>query len=491
MKSLLTFSALVFSFFTQAQDWALFPLNQQTYYHRAYPTNPVELKMQVMDSVKVLGNQSIQYFKKKLPIPGAGACRDFLADRIRSLDSIVTRNDSVFYYLGNANNRPPFLFLPKANVGDTWVGREPSIVNYQNGVTVNCVSTQIESFLGVTDSVKTFEFTAFHNSSNPFIGFHMKLSKNHGLLEYFPFEDLFKTPLSAPYTHEVIAGVKTPTTSFGFRQPTLFDYFPYQTGDVLIWENVRTRLNVSNEYSYQRDSFVSVTRYPDSIVMVYNTTTINGNQIYTYQNQRDIVNRMNYRNILEKTPKWYALEQSHLNGEKHIWQTDRLMVDYNSSTPVVTYSLGYNAEVIDTLNCIISNLFDTGQSRTYSTQYGLIESCNNSILIYCTRLIGSRIGYQVNGNIDFSLYLDVNHIAGNDQSINLFPNPATNMLQVSIPDASGTELVEVYDLMGNLALRETLQGSALDISQLPVGAYMLRVHTDKGLKSGRFVKLEN
>ena len=75
-------------------------------------------------------------------------------------------------------------------------------------------------------------------------------------------------------------------------------------------------------------------------------------------------------------------------------------------------------------------------------------------------------------------------------TINLFPNPAGDQLNVSVEGVDNRSEIKVYNLMGKLVMK---QGSGntltqLNISKLPAGIYMLNVNNGKETKAAKFVK---
>jgi hypothetical protein len=75
-------------------------------------------------------------------------------------------------------------------------------------------------------------------------------------------------------------------------------------------------------------------------------------------------------------------------------------------------------------------------------------------------------------------------------TLNLFPNPAGNQLNVWIKGVEKKTVIKVYDLMGQIVVR---QGSnttltQLNISKLPAGFYLVNVNNGKENRSATFVK---
>jgi VCBS repeat-containing protein len=79
----------------------------------------------------------------------------------------------------------------------------------------------------------------------------------------------------------------------------------------------------------------------------------------------------------------------------------------------------------------------------------------------------------------------------NTNSINLYPNPVTQSLNLDMKTV-GTYQVTVYDVMGTILLKQEVkdaQNATLNVSQLPTGVYLVHtVSADGKIAISRFVK---
>ena len=77
---------------------------------------------------------------------------------------------------------------------------------------------------------------------------------------------------------------------------------------------------------------------------------------------------------------------------------------------------------------------------------------------------------------------------GTTEHVALYPNPATDRLQVE--GTANIERYEVFDLTGALLRRAEVGGDSftLDVEALPAGTYLLRTVTSDGVQTHRFVK---
>ncbi len=81
-------------------------------------------------------------------------------------------------------------------------------------------------------------------------------------------------------------------------------------------------------------------------------------------------------------------------------------------------------------------------------------------------------------------------IVSNEFKINLFPNPASNQLNVWVDGFERKAQIKVYNLIGKLVLQQET-GSVLtqiNISKLSAGYYLLNVNDGKQTRSAKFVK---
>ena len=73
-------------------------------------------------------------------------------------------------------------------------------------------------------------------------------------------------------------------------------------------------------------------------------------------------------------------------------------------------------------------------------------------------------------------------------SVKLYPNPATNVL--NIESTSMIEKVSVYNLLGQEVISQTPNSVlvTLDVASLQVGVYVVKTSIDGNITSTRFIK---
>jgi ligand-binding sensor domain-containing protein len=103
------------------------------------------------------------------------------------------------------------------------------------------------------------------------------------------------------------------------------------------------------------------------------------------------------------------------------------------------------------------------------------------------------IGTKTKGLASFNENGNPAHIKDNDSAserINIFPNPANNKLNIDLPDNVSVTSIDILNLQGCLLKIQTSANinSAIDVSHLPNGVYLLRITTEKGVLVKKLLK---
>ena len=74
--------------------------------------------------------------------------------------------------------------------------------------------------------------------------------------------------------------------------------------------------------------------------------------------------------------------------------------------------------------------------------------------------------------------------------VRLFPNPATDALQLVLPESFGQTALRVYTPAGVLLISQTACSchETLDISRLSDGFYLVQIQNEKQMSCRRFLK---
>ena len=69
----------------------------------------------------------------------------------------------------------------------------------------------------------------------------------------------------------------------------------------------------------------------------------------------------------------------------------------------------------------------------------------------------------------------------------VYPIPTTGALTIGVA-ANSIQSIEVINLLGSIVLNPSVNDNRIDISELPVGSYILRITTDEGISAKRILK---
>jgi hypothetical protein len=84
----------------------------------------------------------------------------------------------------------------------------------------------------------------------------------------------------------------------------------------------------------------------------------------------------------------------------------------------------------------------------------------------------------------------IHNVNGEILDFTLFPNPATNLLQLKSEDLKISNVI-ITDISGRVMTKKAVglnEEIKLDIATLPKGMYFLKIDTDKGIASSKFIK---
>ena len=89
---------------------------------------------------------------------------------------------------------------------------------------------------------------------------------------------------------------------------------------------------------------------------------------------------------------------------------------------------------------------------------------------------------------DITLHRTYDAVAENNAMVTVYPNPAANRLTVN--SDSRVESYEVYSITGAMVRRQEAGSTTFDIDvrDLPVGTYLLKLNSEGQVQTQRFVK---
>jgi hypothetical protein len=329
-----------------------------------------------------------------------------------------------------------------------------------------------ETFLGITDSVKTF---TIHHAFLGDVGL-LKLSKNHGLIQFLSFRDL-EIPNGNIRTFNLI-GYEIAGNRVGVTAPAINDYLPYTIGDKLVFKH--------QYWTSINGEFEEVTEYHHVTLTNTSTSFIEGfAAIYDYQG------------FLISTDSSYSIPLQPMLGE---------LSDYMVSIPIISESamqdllantkliqtqdsglvgtiIGYDAAYCD--STIVADGF--GQDEIYSTNFGLLWKRFGGFGPPTTWRLYAADAANFNYGT-WPTWLSVFELQ--TSRIKAYPNPTNRYLNIECDVA--LKEINIIDMKGRVVFtNETQNDRIIDLSMLENGVYVLTVLTKNGgTETMRFSKVD-
>ena len=119
--------------------------------------------------------------------------------------------------------------------------------------------------------------------------------------------------------------------------------------------------------------------------------------------------------------------------------------------------------------------------------------------LYSVYFTDANTGYFVgdNGTIKKTTNGGIISISDNESSsqksmFNIYPNPVTDKITITIPDFSASVILTIYTASGVAMKTITLHEPVItiDISTFPTGIYIARFESKKFLTTGKFIKIK-
>lgn len=116
-----------------------------------------------------------------------------------------------------------------------------------------------------------------------------------------------------------------------------------------------------------------------------------------------------------------------------------------------------------------------------------------------TLVVGNSISNLANIYFDYNFPIVTNtatstfQVLGSNEfdsnnALTLYPIPVKDNLNFSFKNNEITSSISIYNLLGQLIQTVTNPSNSIDVSNLQSGSYLIKVTTDKGISSGKFVK---
>lgn len=493
MRAPIFLSTLLLPAVLVAQDWALFPLGQRSWFRYTAGWNGPAISMHLMDSVKPAPDGAVLYFRRSLDVPGAAGCTsELLATDFYTaehdpdpIDSLFVRNDTVFFHHHEVNE--PFLFLPKAGIGQSWTITSSFPGNTYDQITITCASIEEETFFGLTDSVRTFTMEANGSiaGQTPVSDFTMRLSKHHGLLQLVPFNSFLIHPGYVDFMALPLVGFEHAAGGHGFTQPGFHDYFHPEVGDILLWEEDFVPPSIEDQpwTRYRRDSITSVSITADTVQYSYDRTTLmETGALFHNSGLTTTFTRAVEGQLVENAPHRPYVDQDHL-----VWYNGPLYIGQHPVTfdSIITIRLNNWGHYLQPDPCEVFQMTDGGEDLELNTLAGLVRSC---IHFSSGHRCNTLIGWRMDGLTYNDIALGAMELPLFTEGFTLAPNPVSSHLELKGLRSMGPVRYEIIDASGATVGTGRLEGNMVGVSSLKPGMYVLHLHSGQATTQARFVK---
>jgi len=466
---------------------------------RTYYFNSGEVRAIRWDSISANGQDSTFFSFKNIVDTtngiGWNVCVDTVAGSL-SGRTIFKKADSIYKISNYVNDT--ILFKPNAAVGDKW-----KLFIYPNNnyfeITVDSIGSL--QFLGLTDSVKYFSIQAKNalgnNISSDFNGKTIIVSKNYGPFEWLDFF-IFPKYYTGLYS---LIGLTNPI--IGFQNLTFKDIYNYDINDEfhLLNEETNWQINWTDTTWYIDNGYIK-----NTIRYVTNKYLYSDSVIYQYHN---CIRTINFSSGISDTIfSEDTLTETIVFSTLAKWQFDHLPIEFirdpvqdsvyfyymqdSACGSLTMKSVTFN-ELMKNDSCYVIAIYDPGP-----TPYNFIEGCGgpyhymaswtgyvkqNQLLYYKK---GSKIwGIPIAADCA-DLFSGIHETPSNNLSVKIFPNPASEAINVSIdsPNAQSYQIL-IMNMLGTVVRESIIIGnhSQIDCSRLSKGIYFYKL-----LLKGEIVK---
>ncbi|MBK6963343.1 MAG: T9SS type A sorting domain-containing protein [Bacteroidales bacterium] len=405
-------------------------------------------------------------------------------------DRIIVRPDGETSFFNGWNEE--IAIKTQAPVGEEWMCYTNPLINFR--ATVASLGT--ETFLGVTDSVKTISFQAVSpdglNISSMINWMQIKLSKNNGIITTFNFYSfpevgLGLTRQTAGECH--LIGMDNPIS--GIQNLTWKEIHDHNPGDELhtveIYSDISYSLRVETlsrllEKSIDGDT---IFYYWEKRIKVM----INGYGNNTFSANIDTLLQKIYSNSGFDQLPGMAMEVE--NSE---YFTTTLLKDGfhgiikaqmggSGTVEPSYYDSCYHHPIFD--NCFPDQEYYKGLGGPYYSEYFGFDECSNQLVYY------KKDGVEWGFPLDFTVNTTLKPIETEPELVSVFPNPATDLVNIKLSILNKSSFMTIIDShgveTGNYPLNA--KESQINIQNLKPGIYLFRFTSENQNVIRKIVKL--
>jgi len=350
---------------------------------------------------------------------------------------------------------------------------------------------ELEEFLNVTDSVRTYTLQAKdslnNNITHPLNQTTIKLSKNHGFIK-IPDVNLLLNDTSFYY----LIGKESP--QIGQQNISWIDIYDFDVGDEFHYYGSHDTMYSGGSYWYVIKKILEKTMYDfnDSVTYLIEYCK----REVTYSNPQ----LTNIHDTITKTYSFISLSQDTAAGimPHHFYPVDTLASEYYTQIDLYPGRLSKGVERDNYITygngCWQSYSSDTAFMYEYTA--GLGETFFYSIggfywaEIWEERLVYFKKGTETWGtpvSTDCTTLVPVDVIPAPETEISIYPVPVSTNITIETPYQGQ---LTIQNLQGQEVIHHqiTKPKTRFDISTLPSGVYLVKVTGERAVKVGKFVK---
>ena len=203
-------------------------------------------------------------------------------------------------------------------------------------------------------------------------------------------------------------------------------------------------------------------------------------------------------NIINLTPNTnYEVHVKAICGDgiESAWSAD--IPFSTTSTPINTYTITATATGPGTIAPNGTLTVNEGENVTFTFSANAGASVSRLLVDDAETAIPENNEYTFSNivanhtiAVEFEEETNIDELTIED-AVALYPNPATSQIQIKLADSRflGAEM-QIFDVYGKLISNSTIQNlsNQVNISQLANGMYLVRINTNDGMVTKRFVK---
>jgi len=432
-----------------------------------------------IDSSKTDAGKQSFYFLKTISYDSDNNCYAYEYEADWTGTKLL-KDGNEYYFFNNLSDS--FKLAPTKELNDTW-----RLFTYPNDdyIEATITATEIESFLTLSDSVKTVSLQVKNisgtNISSTLNAKTIKISKNYGIIKIPVFNNFPST-----YTAYELAGLSNP--AIGYQLLTSRKIYNFAIGDEFHYEEAASTL--PEIYSIKRVLKItgkSISSNTDTIKYTYNDYSETTTTYYTFPPNNAIL----YSNASTTYTKKYVVNDS------ISYPVRRRILDDNLLQQISLHAdESQNGRLTQIVDSIAIGSYDSGCGSA------IVDAPNHTELLEGVGILYHNIGsfmpsnerlvYYKKGSETWGIPLTLaTYSKRNNAAFSLFPNPLKQGEQLHFETTNfQAKQVSIYNITGNKVLESDSPSEiqTVDVSQLQSGLYLIQlINSTNEFISSKFI----